>query len=186
MTEKKFSIKDLEIDGCFLLFPKIYSDERGSFHEIFNKKFYDDFFKKKYKFVQDNISVSKKNVLRGLHFQAKNPQGKLLSVMKGSILDVIVDLRKNSKTFKKHIKIILNYKDKTSLWLTPGIAHGFCVLSKEALVNYKVTKYYNPKDEYTIRWNDKDLNIDWPIKKPILSKKDKNFSISFSRALNYL
>ena len=116
--------------------------------------------------------IQKKNVLRGLHFQKKFPQGKLVKVVKGEIFDVIVDLRKNKKSFGKCLSFRLSDKNHNQLWVPPGFAHGFCVLSKEAKVEYKCTEFYKPKDEYTLKWNDSELEINWPIKKPIVSKKD--------------
>ena len=183
MTLEKMIYKELKIPGCFILYPKIYSDIRGSFHESYNKNIFDKILKKKFVFVQDNFSLSKKGVLRGLHLQMNKPQGKLISVLKGSIFDVFLDMRKNSPTFKTYETIKLNYSDKNLLWLPPGIAHGFCVTSKEVHLNYKVTNFYDPNSEYTIKWNDKNLNINWPITKPIVSKKDKDCSISLSKAL---
>ena len=124
-------------------------------------------------FIQENYSYSHKGVLRGLHFQSKNSQGKYVSVLKGKILDVAVDLRKNSKTFLKHFKIILSEKNCTSVYIPPGFAHGFLGMEKENLVMYGCTKYRNKKSECGIMWNDPTIHIKWPINKPILSAKDK-------------
>ena len=124
------------------------------------------------------MSFSKKNVIRGLHLQKKNTQGKFISVLKGKIFDVAVDLRRKSKTYKKYFSIILSEKNSKSLYVPEGFAHGFCCLDKENYVIYSCTKYRNKKSEVGLKYNDKDLNINWPIKKPILSKKDKsNFSL---------
>ena len=160
-----------KINGPLIIVPSIFKDTRGFFFEKYN---YKSFFKIgiKYNFVQDNLSYSKKNVLRGLHFQKKFPQGKLVKVVKGEIFDVIVDLRKNKKSFGKYLSFRLSDKNHNQLWVPPGFAHGFCVLSKEAKVEYKCTEFYKPKDEYTLKWNDSVLEINWPIKKPIVSKKD--------------
>ena len=128
----------------------------------------------KLKFVFGCISSSKKGVLRGMHMQTKFSQGKYVSVIKGSILDIVVDLRKNSKTFGKHFKIILSDKNAKSVYVPPGFAHGFLGLEKENIISYLCTNYRSKKHEVGIQWNDKDLNIKWPIKKPIISKKDKN------------
>lgn len=175
--------KELKITGCYLICPTIYYDKRGSFHESYNKNIFDKILNKKFIFVQDNFSSSKKGVLRGLHFQIKKPQGKLINVLKGSIFDVFLDMRKNSPTFKQYATMKLNYSDKNLLWLPPGIAHGFCALSKEVLLNYKVTSFYDPDSEHTIKWNDKSLSINWPIVNPVVSYKDRVHSISLSRAL---
>jgi dTDP-4-dehydrorhamnose 3,5-epimerase len=129
------------------------------------------------KFIFDCTSSSKKNVLRGLHLQVKNPQAKFLTVIKGKIFDVLVDLRKNSKTFGKYFSICLSNRSYSSIYIPQGFAHGFCCLDKENIVYYGCSNYRKKKYEIGILWNDKDLKIKWPIKKPILSDKDsKNFS----------
>lgn len=160
-----------KITGPLIIVPSIFKDKRGYFFEKYN---YKDFFKIgiKYNFVQDNSSYSKKNVLRGLHFQKKFPQGKLVKVVKGEIFDVIVDLRKNKKSFGKYLSFRLSDKNHNQLWVPPGFAHGFCVMSKEAKVEYKCTEFYKPKDEFTLKWCDNELGIKWPIKNPIVSEKD--------------
>ena len=152
---------------------KIYKDNRGFFKEDFKKKF----FKNK-KFVFGCTSSSKKNVLRGLHLQTKFSQEKYLSILKGSILDVVVDLRKNSKTFGKHFKIILSDKNAKSLFIPAGFAHGFLGLEKENIIYYYCTNYRSAQHEVGISWNDKDLKINWPIRKPIITKKD-NKNLTF-------
>ena len=119
------------------------------------------------------MSFSKKGVLRGMHFQTTNPQGKYLTVLRGCVFDVVVDLRKRSKTFGKYYSTILNEKNNTSIFVPEGFAHGFCTLEKNTIMLYKCTNYRNKKSENGIVWNDKSLKIKWPIKKPILSKKDK-------------
>jgi dTDP-4-dehydrorhamnose 3,5-epimerase len=162
MKLKTTRIKDVKI-----LKSKIYYDNRGYFKEVFKKNL---FRNQNFKF--DCISFSKKNVLRGLHIQLSNSQDKLITVLKGKIFDVAVDLRINSKTFGKHISIILSDKSETSLFIPKGFAHGFMCLSKNCIVSYKLTSYQNKKSERTINWFDKDLNIKWPKKKPITSKKD--------------
>ena len=144
-----------------------YRDNRGFFRELFlNNK-----LNKKFPF--DVMSFSKKNVLRGLHLQTKNPQGKFVTVLRGKIFDVAVDCRKNSKTFGKYFSIILSEKNNHSLYIPEGFAHGFCSLSKYTLMHYKCTNYRDKKSEVGILWNDDELKIKWPIKNPILSKKDK-------------
>ena len=145
-----------------------FYDSRGYFREVLIEKL----IKKKFKFTV--ISSSKKNVLRGLHMQRKFPQGKYISVIKGKILDVVVDCRKNSKTFGKHFKIIISDKNSKSIYVPPGFIHGFVGLEKENIVLYSCTNYRNKQSELGVMWNDKNLNINWGIKKPILSKKDKN------------
>ena len=146
---------------------KKHKDKRGYFQEIFSQK------QLKKKFIFTVMSFSKKKVLRGLHLQTNNPQGKLVTVIKGSILDVVVDLRKKSKTFLKHYKIILSDRNSTSIYIPPGFAHGFYALRKENYIFYSCTKYRSKKSEITIKWNDENLKIKWPTKKPILSFKDK-------------
>jgi len=150
-----------------------FIDKRGFFFEKYSKVKFNS-LGIKYNFVQDNVSVSKKNVLRGLHFQKKYKQGKLLRVVKGKIFDVIVDLRKNKSTFKNVYSFILSENDFKVLWIPQGFAHGFCVLSKVAQVEYKCTDFYKPNDQLTLLWNDETLKIKWPIHKPILSDNDKN------------
>ena len=153
---------------------KIFYDNRGYFREAFLEKL----LKKKFKFTI--VSKSKKNVLRGLHMQKKFPQGKYVSVIKGKILDVAVDCRKRSKTFGKHFKIIISDKNSKSIYVPPGFLHGFIGLDKENIILYNCTNYRNKGSELGIIWNDKDLNINWGIKKPILSSKDKN-SMQFNK-----
>ena len=166
-------IKD-PIEGLITIHPSLFSDERGYFLESFNEKDFNQFIFE-IKFVQDNESMSMKNVLRGLHFQKPpHAQGKLIRVIKGSVLDVVVDLRKNSKTYGQHKKIILSEKEKNQFYVPPGFAHGFCALEDETIFSYKCTEYYHPEAEVCILWNDESLSIDWEIKHPILSKKDLN------------
>ena len=158
----KTKFKDLVI-----IESKNFYDNRGFFREILIEKL----IKKKFKF--NVISNSKKNVLRGLHMQKNFPQGKYVSVLKGSILDIVVDCRKNSKTFGKHFKIIISDKNAKSIYVPPGFIHGCVGLNKENLVLYSCTQYRNKNSEFGVIWNDKDLKINWGIKKPILSAKDK-------------
>ena len=151
----------------------VFKDNRGSFREIYKKKFI-----KKKNFIFDCLSISKKNVLRGLHIQTKNSQAKFLTVIKGEIFDVAVDLRKKSKNFGKYFSINLSSKNYSSIYIPEGFAHGFCCLDKENIVYYCNSNYRNKNNETGILWNDPDLNIIWPIKNPILSIKDKkNFSL---------
>jgi dTDP-4-dehydrorhamnose 3,5-epimerase len=167
-------IKEERIKGLFTIQPKVFGDERGYFLETFSHKKYAPFLSN-YNFVQDNLSLSSKGVLRGLHFQ-KPPfdQGKLVQVLKGSAIDVAVDIRKDSPTYGEHISVLLTEKDKNQFWIPPGFAHGFCALEDNTIFSYKCTNYYSPENENSILWNDNTLNIDWTIINPIISEKDKN------------
>tara|TARA_B100001758_G_C18403328_1_gene610406 strand:+ start:1795 stop:2343 length:549 start_codon:yes stop_codon:yes gene_type:complete len=172
-------------DGLVLISPDSFSDSRGEFYESYNKKVFFDLIGD-IKFVQDNISKSKKNTIRGLHFQ--NPpftQSKLVTCLSGSIIDIVVDLRKKSSTFGCCKKTFLNEKNKKQLFVPKGFAHGFSVTSEHAIVSYKVDNYYNKKFENGILWNDKLLNIDWEIDKSklIVSKKD-NKLLKFDKFIN--
>jgi len=166
-------IKTKLID-CLIIQPKVFGDERGFFLEAFQVERYKKMAGIDLKFFQDNHSRSGKNVLRGLHFQRTKPQGKLVRVVRGKVYDVAVDLRKNSSTFGQWDAVILSEVNKTQLWIPPGFAHGFLVLSETADFEYKCTDYYDPADEGSIIWNDPKLAIDWPINNPILSRKDEN------------
>ena len=164
-----------EIPDVLIFKPKVFPDERGIFMETYSKKFFDE-IGIHHDFKQDNISVSKKNVIRGLHSQ-KSPfeQGKLVRVVNGSVLDVAVDIRKNSPTFGQHVKVILSKENNLIFWIPPGFAHGFLALKDDSTLYYKATEFYNKDSEDAIVWNDPDLNIDWEIKEPIIiSEKDKN------------
>ena len=161
-----------KFDGLILVKNKKFNDSRGYFRELIIEK------NIKVKFPFQVMSFSKKNVIRGLHIQTKNPQGKFVTVIKGTIFDVTVDLRKKSKTYGKYFSKILSAKNSLSIYIPPGFAHGFCALDKENFVVYSCTQYRNAKSEIGIKYNDQDLNIKWPIKKPILSIKDKkNYSL---------
>ena len=159
---------------------KNYRDSRGFFKEDFKKKF----FKNK-KFVFGCTSSSKKNVIRGMHLQTKFSQEKYVSILKGAILDVVVDLRKSSKTFGKHFKIILSDKNAKSIFIPSGFAHGFLGLENENIIYYLCTNYRSARHEVGLLWNDKDLKIKWSTKKPIISKKDKK-NLKFSEFKNLL
>lgn len=165
-------IKETTLNDAKIFYPKIFQDDRGSFHESFHSQRYEEGVQE-FSFLQDNISVSKKGVLRGLHFQRNKPQGKLVQVIKGKVYDVIVDLRRDSSTFCMHEGFYLDDEMKNQLWVPPGFAHGFISLSEKTIFHYKCTNYYDPKDEGGIIWNDTQLNIKWPIAKPIISDKDK-------------
>jgi len=161
-----------KFDNLVLLKKRKFLDSRGYFQELVIEK------NIKKKFLFHVMSFSKKNIIRGLHIQTKNPQGKFITVIKGKIFDVAVDLRKNSKTYGKYYSKILSEKNSLSIYIPPGFAHGFCTLDKENFVTYSCTQYRNARSEIGIKYNDQDLNIKWPIKKPILSIKDKkNYSL---------
>lgn len=162
------------IEGLLILEPKVFGDHRGYFLESFNENIFSEIIGKKITFVQDNESLSSKNVVRGLHFQ-KPPfaQGKLVRVVKGSVLDVAVDLRKKSPTFGKVFTIELSETNKRQFWIPEGFAHGFATLEDNTIFQYKCTSYYSPENEETISWNDPQLDIDWKIMEPIISEKDK-------------
>lgn len=159
------------IEGLLIIEPKLFRDARGFFLESFHCERYSS-LGLNLPFVQDNFSRSKYGVLRGLHFQKTRPQGKLVTCLNGQILDVVVDLRKDSVTYSQSFSCILDSGKKTQLWIPPGFAHGFIVLSETADFFYKCTDYYAPDDESGILWNDPDLNIDWLIDHPIISDKD--------------
>jgi dTDP-4-dehydrorhamnose 3,5-epimerase len=161
-----------QIEGVLIIEPKIFGDVRGYFFESYHEINYRD-IGIPHKFVQDNRSSSTKGVLRGLHFQKSKPQGKLVSVISGEVLDVAVDLRLGSKTFGHHESVILSGANKRQFFVPPGFAHGFLVLSDNAEFTYKCTDYYDPKDEGGIIWNDPELAIGWNIETPSLSDKDK-------------
>ena len=161
-----------KLEGCVIIEPKVFGDERGFFLEVFQAERYADLAGISLPFVQDNQSRSSKDVLRGLHFQKTKPQGKLVRVVKGEVYDVAVDIRQGSPTFGEWEAVILSDKNKLQFWVPPGFAHGFVVLSDIADFEYKCTDYYDPSDEGNILWNDPDLNIRWPVDVPILSEKD--------------
>ncbi|OCG32046.1 dTDP-4-dehydrorhamnose 3,5-epimerase [Gilliamella sp. Choc4-2] len=161
------------IEGVKIIKPKVFGDERGFFLETFEQKRYQDMLGIELNFVQDNHSRSQKGVLRGLHFQKQNPQGKLVRVVRGEVFDVAVDIRKDSPTYGKWVGVTLTEENKTQLWIPPGLAHGFAVLSDIADFEYKCTNYYDPKSEGCLLWNDPTVNIRWPISNPLLSAKDK-------------
>ena len=163
------------IPDVFIFEPKIFGDERGFFFESYNERVFSELTGIKPNFVQDNHSRSARNVLRGMHYQIKQPQGKLVRVTEGEVFDVAVDLRKNSPTFGHWVGECLSAQNKKQLWVPEGFAHGFLVLSDYAEFLYKTTNFYNPEYERSIVWNDEELAIDWPIGKaetPRLSEKD--------------
>ena len=161
------------ISEVIILEPKVFGDDRGFFFESFNAKAFEQATGLKREFVQDNHSKSAKNVLRGLHYQIQNPQGKLVRVTQGEVFDVAVDLRKSSKTFGQWVGVHLSADNKKQLWVPEGFAHGFVVLSETAEFLYKTTDYYAPEYERSLLWNDPVLNIDWPVEEqPKLAAKD--------------
>ena len=163
----------LTIPDVILIEPKVFGDERGFFFESFNQAQFEEAIGKSVQFVQDNHSRSAKHVLRGLHYQIQQPQGKLVRVVQGEVFDVAVDLRKRSKTFGQWVGEILSAENKRQLWIPEGFAHGFVVLSDTAEFLYKTTDYYAPAHERCILWNDETLAIHWPAGiQPILSAKD--------------
>jgi len=167
ITEKTF------IEGLLVIKPKVFEDARGYFFESFNEHLLAEAGIKD-KFVQDNQSLSQKNVLRGLHFQSPPyTQGKLVRVIKGAVLDVVVDIRKKSPTYGKHFAVELNEQNKIMFWVPGGFAHGFTTLQDNTIFHYKCTRYYNKESEGSILYNDPDLGIDWGISSPLLSEKDK-------------
>ena len=161
-------IINTKFSGLKIIKTKVHKDSRGHFVELFRHSFF-----RKNKFIFTCSSNSKKNVLRGMHFQKKIGQGKYLSVLKGKILDVVIDLRTKSKTFGKHFKIIISDRNGKSLFIPAGFAHGFLGLASENIITYHCTNYRSKNHEIGINWDDKDVNIRWPIKNPLISKKDK-------------
>lgn len=174
-------VTDTAIPDVKVLTPKVFGDDRGFFMESYNQKLFNEALNGDFIFVQDNHSRSAKNVLRGLHYQIQNPQGKLVRVTSGEVFDVAVDLRRSSPTFGQAVAVVLSAANKNMLWVPQGFAHGFLVLSEYADFLYKTTDFYNPKAERCIRWNDPDLKIEWPAKEPILSQKD-SMGASFKEA----
>lgn len=172
------SFTQLDIPEVVVFEPKVFGDERGFFFESFNQRSFEEAIGKSVNFVQDNHSLSSQNVLRGLHYQIQQPQGKLVRVVKGEVFDVAVDIRKGSPTFKRWVGVHLSAENKKQLWVPAGFAHGFIVLSETAEFLYKTTDYYAPAHERCILWNDPELAIEWPdVCEPILSAKDAKGSL---------
>ena len=170
------NLTETKLKGCFIIESKIFEDERGYFFESFNKSNFESLTEISIDFVQDNQSQSSKGVLRGLHFQTgEYEQAKLIRVLKGSVIDVCVDLRKNSKTFGQYLSIVLDDIKHKQLFIPRGFAHGFLTLEDNTIINYKCDNYYNRQAEGGIVYNDNSIDIDWKINgfKPILSKKDQ-------------
>ena len=168
------TIQNLSIEGVVIIEPDHFEDERGFFLENFKVSSYSNPLIENIKFVQDNLSRSKKGVLRGMHYTINKPQAQMLTVVRGKIFDVVVDLRRNSKTFRKWYGVELGDGCARQIYMPHGIAHGFCVLSDWADLHYKVTQSYDPNDEGGILWNDPAIGIDWNIESPIISERDLN------------
>jgi len=166
-------ITKTEIEGLLILEPRVFQDDRGLFFESFNEQLFTE-AAEPVQFVQDNQSVSKKGVLRGLHFQnSPHAQGKLVRVAKGAVIDVAVDIRKNSPTYGQHVAVELTAENNKQFWIPAGFAHGFVALEDDTIFCYKCTDYYAPECEGSLLWNDENLKIDWGIKEPLISEKDK-------------
>jgi len=175
--KKKMKILKTRIKGPLIIQKETFSDNRGYLRELYKEKIISK------KFIFEILSKSKKNVIRGLHLQKKNSQGKYVTVLNGKAFDVAVDLRKNSKTFGQHVSVVLSGNKNVSFYIPSGFAHGFCALEDNTIMHYKCTKYRNAKSEVGIVWNDPSLKINWPVKKPIISKKDKR-NLSFEEYLD--
>lgn len=167
------NVIDTDIPDIKILEPKVFSDERGFFFESYNQKVLEDKLRTPFPFVQDNHSFSVKGVLRGLHYQTKKPQGKLLRVVSGEVFDVAVDMRKSSLTFGRWVGLHLSSSNRRMLWIPPGFAHGFLAISPSVDFLYKATDFYDPSSECCLRWDDPDLKIAWPVMNSmIISPKD--------------
>ena len=168
------NVIETTIPDVLIIEPIVFRDDRGIFFESYNQKIFSKKTGLNLNFVQDNYSRSKKNVLRGMHYQIKYPQGKIVSVLRGEVFDVVIDLRTASSTFGKWFGVILSEENNRQLWIPPGFAHGFLVISDSADFFYKTTDYYAPQYERCIRWDDQDISIKWPISgiNPILTPKD--------------
>jgi len=164
-------ITETKLSGVLIIEPKVFGDSRGFFKETFQGERYRE-AGIQYTFVQDNYSRSQKGVLRGLHFQITKPQGKLVSCPKGAVFDVAVDIDPVSTTYGQYVGVELTGENHKQMWVPPGYAHGFCVLSETADFQYKCTDYYDPNDEGGVIWNDPDVAIEWPVAHPSLSSKD--------------
>jgi len=169
-------VSPTELPGVFLVEPRVFQDNRGHFLELYHAGRYAGQGLPR-EFVQDNVSFSAQNVLRGLHYQLGQPQGKLVMVVEGRIFDVAVDIRRGSPTFGRWVGVVLSSANYSQLYIPAGFAHGFCVLSDTATVIYKCTDFYAPKEERGIRWDDPSLSIAWPVSKPLLSEKDSVYPV---------
>ena len=178
-------IKKSNIEDILIIEPDVFEDDRGYFMEVHHQHRYYTFLSNRV-FVQDNLSFSKKHTLRGLHFQKKHPQAKLIQVISGEIFDVAVDIRQGSPTFGKWTGETLSETNRLQFFIPEGFAHGFCVLSETAHVSYKCTDIFYPEDDSGIVWSDPDIGIDWPITAPVLSEKDQNLPTLSSLASEQL
>lgn len=177
-----YSVTPTAIPDVLILEPRVFADERGFFMESFNARDFERATGERREFVQDNHSLSRRGVLRGLHYQLPNAQGKLVRVTRGEVYDVAVDLRRDSATFGKHAAAVLSEQNKRQLWIPEGFAHGFLVTSEWAEFMYKTTAYYDPTAERTIRWNDETLAVPWPLDgEPVLTARDAR-GYSFAEA----
>jgi len=167
-------VTPIDLEGVLLIEPQIFLDTRGFFFESYRADRYSAAGVPAC-FVQDNHSCSAAGTLRGLHYQLRHPHGKLIRVLRGAIFDVVVDIRRGSPTFGRWLGVVLSADDKRQLYVPPGYAHGFCVPEKASEVEYKCTDFYTPDDEHGIVWNDPTIGIDWPVKHPVLSKKDRAY-----------
>lgn len=178
LTKKEiYSNKNNLIQGLYQLEPVLHKDNRGFFYEAYNKKEFEE-LGLDMNFVQDNVSFSSKNVLRGMHFQKKFPQGKLIQCLQGSIFDCVIDLRKDSKTFGEYAAVYIDSEKRNLFYIPEGFAHGFLTISDTALISYKCTNFYHPEDEAGILWNDKAVGIKWPLDSgilPVLNERDSKY-----------
>jgi dTDP-4-dehydrorhamnose 3,5-epimerase len=170
------NIVSTRLDGVLLVEPRVFGDQRGYFYETYQRERYAEGGITA-EFVQDNISFSRQNTLRGLHYQHPGGQAKLVQVLEGAIFDVAVDVRHGSPTFGKWVGVTLSSEKQRQLYIPAGFAHGFCVLSPTALFMYKCSDYYAPQHEGGVRWDDPDLAIEWPVKRPLLSERDSSFPV---------
>lgn len=167
------NVVETSLPGVVIIEPRVFGDDRGFFMESFQRQRYQELAGIELDFVQDNHSRSSKNVLRGLHFQIKKPQGKLVRVVRGEVYDVAVDIKPESPTYGQYAGVVLSDTNKKQFWVPPGYAHGFVVLSEVADFEYKCTDYYDASDEGSLIWNDPEVAIDWPMDTPVLSEKDR-------------
>lgn len=178
-------INTTPIDGLLVLEPEVFRDERGFFLETFHEQKYESFGIES-KFVQDNLSFSSKGILRGLHFQYRHPQAKLVQVLSGEVFDVAVDIRRGSPTVGKWFGIMLSQDNLYQMFIPEGFAHGYCVVSETALFAYKCTDFYSPSDEGGLLWSDPDIGIEWPVSDPVLSQKDSRLPRLSELSKDYL
>jgi dTDP-4-dehydrorhamnose 3,5-epimerase len=169
-------VTETSLPGAVVIEPQVFGDARGFFYESYNQATYDEAGIRA-RFVQSNVSRSSKGVLRGLHYQWPNPQGKLVSVLEGEVFDVAVDVRRGSPTFGRWAGVMLTAENHRHFWIPEGFAHGFCVLSDFATFSYQCTALYDRASDASVRWDDPDIGIDWPIDLPLLSDKDRNASL---------